>query len=423
MTNSTKIKNVSARQIFDSRGTPTVEAEVILESGIKACSAVPSGASTGKHEAVELRDDFDDYKGKGVSKAVNNVNRIINEIISGKDVTDQYDIDYTMIEKDGTENKKNLGANATLAVSLACAKAGAKSYGMELYQYLGGINANTLPIPMMNILNGGAHADNNVEIQEFMIFPSGAKNFNQAMMIGTDIYKTLKDILKSEGMSTSVGDEGGFAPNLDKDETALELIVSAIKKSGYEPGKDVYICLDVAAGEWLGKDGKYLLPKKNKDILPGDLLLYYRDLISKYPIASIEDPFSDDDFENFSKFNKEVGKNIQIVGDDLFVTNKKRLQKGIDKKSANAILIKPNQIGTLTETLETINLAQKNGYKTIVSHRSGETEDTSIADIAVATNSGQIKIGAPARSERVCKYNRLLKIEQNLKNFSKYGIL
>lgn len=420
--NEAKIKKIIGQQIFDSRGIPTICAEVMLESGIKASACVPSGASTGKYEAVELRDNAESYNGKGVSKAVNNINTEINKILQGANIFQQAKIDDEMIKLDGTENKSKLGANAILAVSLACAKAGAQSLNIDLYKYLGGINSNVLPIPMMNILNGGAHADNNVEIQEFMIFPAGATSFREAMQMGTEIYSGLKTILKSKNLSTGVGDEGGFAPNLDKDEQALELLVSAIEKAGYRAGVDVFICLDVAAGEWSDGNGGYKFPKKNQNIKVEELFSYYKNLTNKYPIVSIEDPFSDDDFENFSKFTKECNSKLQIVGDDLFVTNTKRLKKGLSMGSGNAILIKPNQIGTLTETLNAIKLAQEGGYSTIVSHRSGETEDTSIADIAVATNSGQIKTGAPCRSERVCKYNRLLQIENQLGGFSQYGI-
>lgn len=420
--NQSTIKKIIGRQIFDSRGTPTVSAEVILESGISAWAAVPSGASTGKYEAIELRDGGTDYNGKGVNKAVNNINNKIFPVLKGIDVTDQYKIDYKMINEDNTPNKSILGANAILAVSLACAKAASKSFNMELYKYLGGICAKTLPIPMMNILNGGAHADNNIEIQEFMVFPSGSQSFNEAIKVGSEIYIALKAILKEQGFSTGIGDEGGFAPNLEKDEQALGLIIDSIKKAGYEPYKDVFICLDVAAGEWSDGKNSYKLPKKNQKIDSKELFTYYKNLIDKYPIISIEDPFSDDDFNNFSQFQKMVGDKIQIVGDDLFVTNVNRLEKGIKEKSGNAILIKPNQIGTLTETLNTIKTAQQSGFKTIISHRSGETEDTSIADIAVATNSGQIKTGAPARSERICKYNRLLLIEDQLSDSSVYGI-
>lgn len=417
-----KIQKIAGYQIFDSRGVPTVAAEVTLDSGIKSWAAVPSGASTGKHEALELRDGEQEYDGKGVRKAIENINTTINEMLCGVDVTLQAEIDNKMITEDGTDNKGLLGANATLAVSLACAKAGALSLETDLFKYIGGINANLLPIPMMNILNGGAHADNNVEIQEFMIFPSGAKSFHEAMKMGTQIYFSLKRILKSKGLSTSIGDEGGFAPNLEEDEQALELIVEAIENSGYTPSKDVFICLDVAAGEWSdGKNG-YKFPKKNAPIKSSELFSYYKNLVKKYPIISIEDPFSDDDFDNFAKFREETNDKLQIVGDDLFVTNIKRLEKGISKKSGNAILIKPNQIGTLTETLNAIKLGKDNGYKTIISHRSGETEDTSIVDIAVATNSGQIKTGAPARGERVCKYNRLLHIENGLGKSAKYGL-
>ena len=403
-----KIKKIIGRQIFDSRGTPTVEATVLLESGIAATAAVPSGASTGKYEAHELRDGGDDYHGKGVLCAVDNINVNISEVLEGESVFDQQELDRIILETDGTENKSNLGANATLAVSLAVARAASFSADIPLYQYLGGINAQTLPVPMMNILNGGAHAANNIDIQEFMIVPIGARDFEEAMKMGTEIYHGLMKILKAKSRATAVGDEGGFAPNLDSDEAALELLVEAIEESGYKPGMDVSIALDVASSEWVREDG-YLLPKRNIFFTREELTDYICTLKNRYPIISVEDPLSENDFIGFTDITNRAG--IQIVGDDLFVTNPKRLKKGIDNKAANAILIKPNQIGTLSETLETIRLAQKSGYGVIISHRSGETADSFIADLAVATNAGQIKTGAPARSERVCKYNRLLQIE------------
>lgn len=402
------IKKVIGRQIFDSRGTPTVEATVILESGVAASAAAPSGASTGKFEAHELRDGKDDYHGKGVLNAVNNINTKISNALEGESVFDQHELDKIMIELDGTENKSNLGANAILAVSLASARAASYSADLPLYQYLGGINAQTLPVPMMNILNGGAHAANNIDIQEFMIVPIGAKSFEEAMKIGSEIYHMLMKILKSKQRATAVGDEGGFAPNLDSDEAAIELIIEAIEQSGYIPGSDVSIALDIASSEWVREDG-YLLPKRNIFFTREELVDYVCNLKDKYPIISVEDPLGENDFEGFTDITAR--SDIQIVGDDLFVTNPKRLKKGIDNSAANSILIKPNQIGTLSETLNTIQLAQKHGYGVIISHRSGETADSFIADLAVATNAGQIKTGAPARSERVSKYNRLLQIE------------
>ena len=406
-----RIESVFARQIFDSRGTPTVEAMVVLNNGVAATAAVPSGASTGQYEACELRDQNEEYGGKGVLKAVDNVNTKISEALKGELIFEQYDIDKAMIDLDGTENKSKLGANAILAVSLACARAGAICCDMPLYNYLGGINAVTLPVPMMNILNGGAHANNNIDIQEFMIVPTGAKTFEQAMQYCVDTYHTLGKLLKDKGLNTTVGDEGGFAPNLDSDENALELICDAINKSGFVAGKDIKIALDAATSEWQTESG-YMLPKKKEHRTKDELISYFNDLRLKYPIISIEDPLSENDFEGFKEIKEQLG--IQIVGDDLFVTNPKRLQTGIEQKSANAILIKPNQIGTLSETMQTIRLAKRNGYKTIISHRSGETGDAFIADLAVALNAEQIKTGAPARSERLCKYNRLLQIEIGL---------
>jgi len=404
------IKKIIGRQIFDSRGTPTVEATVILDSGIAASAAVPSGASTGKYEALELRDGGDDYDAKGVLCAVDNINSSISKALEGESVFDQSELDRIMIELDGTENKSNLGANSLLAVSLAAARAASFSSDMPLYQYLGGINANTMPVPMMNILNGGAHAANNIDIQEFMIVPIGAQTFEHAMKMGTEVYHTLKRILKEKSRATAVGDEGGFAPNLDSDESALELLIEAIEAAGYKAGNDISIALDIASSEWSRDDG-YLLPKRNIYFTQQELIEYLCELKEKYPIISMEDPLGENDFSGFAEITSRA--KIQIVGDDLFVTNPKRLKKGINNNAANAVLIKPNQIGTLTETLETIRLAKANGYKVIISHRSGETADAFIADLAVATNAGQIKTGAPARSERVSKYNRLLQIEMS----------
>ncbi len=411
------IKKIIGRQIFDSRGTPTVEATVILNSGVAASAAVPSGASTGKYEAHEKRDNDDDYEGMGVMRAVDNINTSISSALEGESIFNQTDIDNTMINVDNTENKSNLGANAMLAVSLASARAAAYSADIPLYEYLGGINAVTLPVPMMNILNGGAHASNNIDIQEFMIMPTGAATFEDAMRMGCEVYKSLKKLLSSKGYSTAVGDEGGFAPNLDSDTEALNYIIEAIEKCGLIPGYDINIALDIASSEWATEDG-YKLPKRDMFLTKDELIEYISSLIKKYPIISVEDPLCETDFDGFAQLTAK--ESIQIVGDDLFVTNPKRLQLGIDKKAANAILIKPNQIGTLSETLETIRLAKTNGYNTIISHRSGETADTFIADLAVALNSGQIKTGAPARSERVAKYNRLLQIEIALNQRAHY---
>ena len=418
---NTKIKKVKARQIFDSRSNPTVEAEVVLENDISTLGAVPSGASTGSHEAVELRDGGNNYNGKGVLKAVENVNSTINSILCGKDAESIEQIDQLMIEADGTKNKSKLGANATLAVSIACAKAAARANNQPLYKFIGSNDAVTLPIPMMNILNGGAHADNNIDIQEFMIMPFGAKSFAEAMKMGTEIYASLKNILHSKGLSTAVGDEGGFAPNLTSDEQALDLLTEAIISAGYKPGEDIKIALDAAASEWY-KNGEYIQPKSNKKMTSDELICYFEKLVDKYPIFSIEDPLAEDDFDGFKRITEKLGSRIQIVGDDLFVTNSERLQKGIETKAANAILIKPNQIGTISETISTVKLAQSNNYNTIMSHRSGETEDSTIADLAVALNCGQIKTGAPARSDRVAKYNQLLRIEEELGERAIYGI-
>ncbi len=406
--NDKKIKQVFARQILDSRGNPTVEAQVLLEDGSTASAAVPSGASTGKYEAVELRDEADLYQGKSVCIAVSHINSEINEILTGEDVFDQTSIDRKMIELDETPNKSNLGANAILAVSLAVARTAAVACRMPLYRYLGGAAAMTMPVPMLNVLNGGAHANNNVEIQEFMIVPIGAPTFKKAMEMSVNVYHSLGHIIKEAGLSTAVGDEGGFAPNLESDEQALQLLVRAIERAGMEPERDIAIALDAAAAEWTTPEG-YRMSKSGKIYSKEQLMEHYEHLIQKYPIISLEDPLGDDDFEGFAAIKNRTG--IQIVGDDLFVTNPDRLQKGIAKNSGNAILIKLNQIGTLSETLQTIRMAKNNGYKTIISHRSGETADTFIADLAVAVNAGQIKTGAPARSDRVSKYNRLMGIE------------
>lgn len=408
----TRIRSVSGIQIFDSRANPTVGARVELQCGAFGFAAVPSGASTGKFEAHELRDGGEDYCGKGVSRAVENIENELELALRGIDAASQQLVDNAMLALDNTGRKAKIGANAMLAVSLAAAHAAANAYAMPLYRWLGGQNAGLMPVPMMNILNGGAHASNNVEIQEFMIVPSGAENFAAAMKMSTEIYHTLGKLLRKYGMPTAVGDEGGFAPNLKSDEKALELICEAIRAAGFDPGKDVSIALDAAAGEWQAPQG-YLLPKSGRAMTKPELIDYFARLVSSYPIVSIEDPLGQEDFEGFAEITKRL-KGVQIVGDDLFVTNTERLHKGIETGSANAILIKPNQIGTLSETMRTVRMAQAAGYSTIISHRSGETEDTTIADLAVALNSGQIKTGAPARSDRVAKYNRLLAIEKEL---------
>ncbi len=405
---NTSIKEIHARQIFDSRGNPTIEAQILLENGVTASAAVPSGASTGQYEAIELRDEADIYNGKSVFKAIANVNDCIHEGLNGMDIFNQTALDRKMLELDGTENKSNLGANAILAVSLAAARTAAVACQMPLFRYLGGAAAMTMPVPMLNVLNGGAHANNNVEIQEFMIVPVGAPTFTKAMEMSASVYHSLSHILKESGLTTTVGDEGGFAPNLENDEQALQILIRAIERAGLEPERDIAIALDAAASEWKTDDG-YKQPKTGKNFSSDELISYFEDLVRKYPIISLEDPLHDDDFKGFSEIRRRTG--IQIVGDDLFVTNPKRLEKGIEQNSGNAILIKLNQIGTLSETLETIRIAKNNGYKTIISHRSGETADPFIADLAVGVNAGQIKTGAPARSERVSKYNRLLGIE------------
>lgn len=415
------IDKVIGRQIIDSRGNPTVEAEIGLTDGTYAKASVPSGASTGAFEAIELRDnDEKSYMGKGVTKAVNNINKVIAPALCGDSPFDQCAIDYKMIELDGTENKENLGANAILAVSLACAKAAAAHLKLPLFRYIGGTYTVQMPVPMMNILNGGAHASNNIDIQEFMIMPVGACCFSEGLRQCCEIYHTLGKILKKNNMNTAVGDEGGFAPNLDSDEEAIELILTAVNQAGYDTDK-IKIALDAAASEWY-KDGIYRLPKRKAELSSEKLCDYFEKLTNKYPIISIEDPLSEYDWDGWKNITQKLGNKINLVGDDLFVTNTKRLKKGIDIGAANSILIKINQIGTLTETLAAIDTAHKAGYKTIISHRSGETEDTTIADIAVAVNSGQIKTGAPCRTDRVSKYNRLLRIESTLVNTYKYGL-
>ncbi|WP_337928764.1 phosphopyruvate hydratase [Acidaminococcus timonensis] len=415
------IENVCAREILDSRGNPTVEVDVLLDDGTVGRAAVPSGASTGVHEAVELRDgDKDRFGGKGVSKAVDNVNEAIADVIIGLDPTRQVEIDQAMIRLDGTPNKGKLGANAILGVSLAVAKAAANAVGLPLYQYLGGVNAKELPVPMMNILNGGAHADNNVDIQEFMIMPVGADSFAEALRINAEIYQALKKVLKGKGLATAVGDEGGFAPNLESNEEALQVIVEAIEKAGYKPGEQVRLAIDTAASE-LFEDGKYNLKGEGVVKTADKMVEWYASLCEKYPIVSIEDGLAEDDWDGWKKLTDALGKKVQLVGDDLFVTNVERLQKGIEQGVANAILIKLNQIGTLTETLDAIEMAKRAGYTAIVSHRSGETEDTTIADVVVGTNAGQIKSGAPCRTDRVAKYNQLLRIEEDLGAAAQYN--
>ncbi|MBI5416592.1 phosphopyruvate hydratase [Candidatus Poribacteria bacterium] len=413
------ITEISALEILDSRGNPTIEVEVILNTGARASACVPSGASTGEHEALELRDGISTrYMGKGVQKAVDNVNKIIGPMLKGKNALDQIGIDNLMLEKDGTENKKNLGANAILGVSLAVAKAAAKSVGLPLYRYLGGVNACEMPVPMMNIINGGAHADNNVDIQEFMIVPVKALSIKDAVRIGAEVFHTLKKVLKNKKYNTAVGDEGGFAPDLSSNEEAIQVIIESIEKAGYKPGEDIYIALDVAASE-LYKNGKYIL-NNNKEYTSSELVNFYESLADKYPIISIEDGMAENDWNGWGSLTNSLGDRLQLIGDDLFVTNVKRLQQGIDNNIANSILIKVNQIGTLTETLNCIELAKKAGYSVIISHRSGETEDTTIADIAVAVNAGQIKTGSLSRTDRIAKYNQLMRIEKELGNSAIY---
>jgi enolase len=420
MKNYVEIVDVYARQILDSRAFPTVEVEVTLEDGTVGRAAVPSGASTGMFEAVELRDDDKEkYNGKGVLKAVENVNSLIAEELEGLNIFDQVLIDKTLIELDGTENKAKLGANATLGVSLACARAAANYLGIPLYEYIGGVNAKVLPVPMMNIINGGKHADNNVDLQEFMIMPVGACCFEKALQMSAEVYHELKSLLKSKGYATGVGDEGGFAPNLSSNEEAIKVIIEAIEKAGYKPGEDIYIALDPASSE-IFENGKYNLAGEGKLLSPAEMVDYYVDLVNKYPIISIEDGMAEEDWDGWKLMTEKLGNRIQIVGDDLFVTNTNRLEMGIQKGVANSILIKLNQIGTLTETLNAIETAERAGYTAVISHRSGETEDTTIADLVVAVNAGQIKTGAPARSERVAKYNQLLRIEEELFSMAEY---
>ncbi len=411
--NELQIVKVVGREILDSRGNPTVEAEVTLLDGSVGRGASPSGASTGIFEALELRDNDSRYMGKGVQKAVKNITEDIGDVIIGMNAADIYNVDRAMRDADGTEDKSNFGANAILATSIAVCKAAANSLNIPLYKFLGGVCGRRLPIPMMNILNGGAHASNTVDVQEFMIMPVGAKSFKEGLRHCAEVFHHLAKILKENNMATSVGDEGGFAPNLAGDEEAIKLILEAITKAGYTPGEDFMLAIDAAASEWKGtKTGEYILPKANKKYTNTQLIEHWKDWIEKYPICSIEDPLDEEDWDGWKMITKELGNKVQLVGDDLFVTNTKRLKKGIKEGCGNAILIKLNQIGTVSETLDAIRMAQKAGFRVIVSHRSGETEDTTIADLAVATNAGQIKTGAPSRSERVAKYNRLLRIEE-----------
>lgn len=413
------IEIVEAREILDSRGNPTVEVELYLEDGTIARADVPSGASTGAFEAVERRDgDKGRYQGKGVLDAIDAVRNVIAPEILSLDATEQRSIDTALIDLDGTTNKGKIGANAILGVSLAIAKAAADSAGLPLYQYLGGPNAHVLPVPMMNILNGGSHADTNVDIQEFMIAPVGARTFREALRWGAEVYHTLKGVIKDRGLSTGLGDEGGFAPSLESNAAALDLIVEAIEKAGYKPGSEVALALDIAASEFF-EDGGYMFEGEKRDT--DYMINYYEQLLDKYPLVSIEDPLSEDEWEGWAKLTAQLGDRVQIVGDDLFVTNPERLQRGINEKSANSLLVKLNQIGTLTETMDAIDLAHRSGFTTMISHRSGETEDTTIADLAVAVNAGQIKTGAPARSERVAKYNELLRIEEQLEDAARYA--
>ncbi len=418
----TAIANILGREVLDSRGNPTVEVEVLLESGAAGRAIVPSGASTGEHEAVELRDGGKRYLGRGVLQAVAHINDEICDGIIGLDALDQLSVDKKLIALDGTENKSRLGANAMLGVSLAVSRAASSARNLPLYKSIGGDAANTLPVPMMNVLNGGAHADNNIDLQEFMIMPIGASRFSEGLQWGVETYHTLKSLLRAKGLSTAVGDEGGFAPNLANNEEAIEFLIDAITRAGFKPGIDIAIALDPAMSE-LFNDSRYHLAGENKIFTSDQLVEWWTSLVDKYPIVSIEDGMAQDDWDGWSALSSELGSRIQLVGDDLFVTNTKRLQQGIDQKIANSVLIKVNQIGTLSETLDTVALAKKNNYTSVMSHRSGETEDTTIADLAVATNCGQIKTGAPARSDRVAKYNQLLRIEQDLGRDAKYPAL
>lgn len=411
-----EIEKVIGREIIDSRGNPTVEAEVHLADGTAARGAAPSGASTGEFEALELRDgNKERFGGKGVSKAVENINTVINDTLQGMNAGDIYAVDKVMIEADGTKDKSKLGANAVLAVSIACARAAAKSLEIPLYRFLGGVNGNRLPVPMMNILNGGAHAGNTVDVQEFMIMPAGAESFAEGLRWCTEVFHTLQSLLKLKGLATAVGDEGGFAPDLASDEEAVEYILEAVRQAGYKPGKDFVLALDAASSEWKGsRKGEYVLPKCGKRFTSGELVDHWKKLVERYPIYSIEDGLDEEDWEGWQIMTKELGEKVQLVGDDLFVTNTERLKKGIELGCGNSILIKLNQIGSVSETLEAVKMAHKAGYTAVTSHRSGETEDTTIADLAVALNTCQIKTGAPSRSERVAKYNQLLRIEEDL---------
>lgn len=417
-----QIINIHAREILDSRGNPTIEVEVVTDAGAVGRAAVPSGASTGAHEAVELRDgDKSRYLGKGVLNAVNNVNTTLNDELTGLYVQDQVEIDNAMITLDGTDNKANLGANAILGVSLAVARAAAQENSLELYRYIGGVNANLLPIPMMNILNGGSHADNKIDIQEFMIMPVGAENFSHALRMGAEVFHHLKAVLKSKGHSTNVGDEGGFAPNLSSNTEALEVVLTAIEKAGYKPGDDIFIALDAAASEFYNKEKKlYHFESTNENFTSSELVGFWKDWAKKYPIISIEDGLDEDDWQGWIELTKAIGNTVQLVGDDLYVTNVNRLKRGIEEKCSNSILIKVNQIGTLTETINSVQMAMQNSFTSIISHRSGETEDSFIADLAVALNAGQIKTGSASRSDRIAKYNQLLRIEEGLGNSARY---
>ncbi len=410
------IAGIHARQILDSRGNPTVECDIFTDSGHMGRAAVPSGASTGIHEAVELRDgDEHQYMGKGVLQAVSNINEAIAEEILGMDVSDQAGIDHAMINLDGSENKGNLGANAMLAVSLAVAKAAATVHGQTLFNYVGGVNARTMPVPMMNILNGGEHADNAIDFQEFMVMPFGAASFEEGLRMGTEIFHNLKKVLQDKGYSTNVGDEGGFAPNIQSNEEAIETVLVAIEKAGYKPGEDVWITMDAAATEFYDSEkGVYKIASAGKELSGDEMIAFWKDWVSKYPIISIEDGLAEDDWESWAKLTEQMGEEVQLVGDDLFVTNEKRLVRGIEQGVGNSVLIKVNQIGTLTETINTVQKAQSNGYTCVMSHRSGETEDSTIADLAVALNCGQIKTGSASRSDRIAKYNQLLRIEEML---------
>jgi enolase 1/2/3 len=412
------IIDIHARQILDSRGNPTIETEVITDNGLVGRAAVPSGASTGKHEAVELRDNEEAFMGKGVLKAIDHVNMTIKESLIGIPVFEQAQIDQIMIDLDGTPNKSNLGANAILSVSLASAKAAALEAGIPLYKYIGGVNAHTLPVPMMNILNGGSHADNRIDFQEFMVMPVGANRFSDSLKMGVEVFHHLKKVLKQNGYSTNVGDEGGFAPEIQSNEEAIETVIKAIESAGYKAGEDIFIAMDPASSEFFDeKEGKYVFHKSDgRKLSPAQMVDYWEDWVSKYPIISIEDGMAEDDWEGWSIMNERLNDKIQIVGDDLFVTNVNRLQRGIDEQSANSILIKLNQIGTLTETINTVDLAHRNSFTCVISHRSGETEDTFIADLAVALNTGQIKTGSASRTDRICKYNQLMRIEEELGN-------